>query len=102
MADYERALRFRPRSADVHGNLGNAMLVQGKIPEAIREYDIALRLQPNRAEMHYNMALALSARGDREGAQTHYGEALRLNPALAATRAAGEAAATERRSAPLR
>ena len=52
----------KPDFATAHNNLGNSLLVQGKMDEAIACYQQALRLQPDYADPCSNMANALIAK----------------------------------------
>jgi tetratricopeptide (TPR) repeat protein len=66
--------------AEAHYNLGNVLLPQGKLPEAVREYECALRLKPDYADAHVNLGTALAKLGRSEDAFRHYEEALRIKP----------------------
>lgn len=46
-ADYRDALKFAPRYADAHANLGAVLIRQGRFAEAIPHYDAALRFDPD-------------------------------------------------------
>jgi tetratricopeptide (TPR) repeat protein len=61
-----------------HGNLGNALFVEGKIDEAILHYNEALRLAPDYPEAHIRLANALMRKEDIEQAIVHYKKALQL------------------------
>ena len=80
IAQYQRALRLEPNSAEAHNNLANALAQQsGRRSEAIAEYREALRLRPGYAQAHYNLANALSDQpGGLGEAIAEYEEALRL------------------------
>ena len=56
---YTEALRWWPRNAQAHNNLGNALRRQGQIEDAIPHYTEALRLKPTFAEAHNNLGAAL-------------------------------------------
>jgi tetratricopeptide (TPR) repeat protein len=68
-----------PRSAAARNNLGGALLVRGRIDEAIVQLEQALRLDPANAEAHSNLGVALARRGRVPEAIAHYQEALRLD-----------------------
>ena len=59
-----------------HGNLGNALLEEGKIEEAILHYNKALELAPNYPEANTRLANALSKKGEINQAVVHYKKAL--------------------------
>ena len=59
-----------------HGNLGNALLEEGKIDEAILHYKEALKLAPDYSEANINLANALSKKGEIGQAIIHYKKAL--------------------------
>ena len=61
-------------------NLGNALLAQGKIDEAIIRFQEAIKLNPEDEDAHYNYALALARQGNRDAAKQQYLEALRIYP----------------------
>jgi tetratricopeptide (TPR) repeat protein len=63
-------------------NLGNTLLSQGRLDEAIEQYERALEMKPDLAEAHSNLGLALKARGDLREATRHYLIALEIDPAL--------------------
>jgi tetratricopeptide (TPR) repeat protein len=58
------------------GNLGNALLDEGKIEQAILHYNVALRLAPNYPEANIRLANALSKKGAINQAIVHYKKAL--------------------------
>jgi tetratricopeptide (TPR) repeat protein len=59
-----------------HGNLGNALLEEGKIEQAILHYKEALKLAPNYPEANIRLANALSKKGAINQAIVHYKKAL--------------------------
>ncbi len=69
-----------PYYAEMHCNLGMALMGSGRIPEAIGHLRQALRLNPNYAEAHNDLGLALYYTGEREEAITHYKQAIRIKP----------------------
>jgi tetratricopeptide (TPR) repeat protein len=72
--------------ADARGefNLGNTMLRQGRLDEAITRYRRALELDPKLVVAHVNLATALSARGAPAEAVVACQRALALQPRDAA------------------
>jgi protein O-GlcNAc transferase len=53
-----RAVQLDPDYADAHHNLGNALLLTGRWPEAIRQYQEVLRLQPDDAAAKSGVEMA--------------------------------------------
>jgi eukaryotic-like serine/threonine-protein kinase len=66
--------------ADSHKELGNALLKQGRLQEAIAEYREALRLKPNASHFHSTLGDVLKDHGKIEDAITEYREAVRIMP----------------------
>jgi len=60
--------------------LGQALLAQGRSPEARHWLSEALVLDPNCAEAHYGLALALTDTEKSEEVISHYTAAVRINP----------------------
>jgi tetratricopeptide (TPR) repeat protein len=77
---YQKALRLRPRSAEVYTNLGNALMDLHKTDEAIEHYRKAVSLAPDLAVAHHNLARALAESGANTEAVAEYREAVRLKP----------------------
>ena len=90
---YERAIAARP-SYDAGGfmvavaehNLGNALLRQGRIGEAVARLRQAVRINPTSAEMHNSLAVALARDGRLAEAASQLEEAIRLEPTHAQAR----------------
>ena len=79
-----------PNNAYAHNNLGYALYLQGKLPEAIDAYRTALALPDRRGTpasahtlAHNNLGLALQQQGDLPGAIAEYKKAIRLDPNFA-------------------
>jgi tetratricopeptide (TPR) repeat protein len=60
--------------------LGDALLRQGKLNEAIDQYQKAIRLKPDYANSHNNLGIALARKGQTDEAIRQYREAIRLKP----------------------
>ena len=80
---YQQVLRQQPKSSGTHNNLGVALLVQGKIREAIECFQTALRLQPVYADALNNLGNAQTQAGQLEEAEQSLRRALELKPDLA-------------------
>ncbi len=64
--------------ADTHINLGNALILEKKLPEAIGQYEQALHLNPGDPYVPFNLAAALLQEGRFEEAARYYEHALRI------------------------
>ena len=69
-----------PKIARAHYNLGNVLLQENRVDEAIENYEKELQLQSNFAEGHNNLASALLRKGKLDEAQIHLRTAVALNP----------------------
>ena len=78
MVSYKRALAHKPDFAEAHNNLGNALMVQGKLDEAMVSYERALAHKPNFAEAHYNLGNTLQCLGKLDEAVICYDLALEI------------------------
>jgi Flp pilus assembly protein TadD len=63
-----------------HNNLGNALLKEGKVDEAIAHFQKVLQIKPGGAEAHNNLGNALLQKGNLDEAITHFQKALEINP----------------------
>ncbi|MGB7746359.1 MAG: tetratricopeptide repeat protein, partial [Verrucomicrobiia bacterium] len=63
-----------------HNNLGNVLLQQGKVDEAMAHYQTALQFNPDYAEAHYNLGNVLCQKDRVNEAIIHYQTALQINP----------------------
>jgi len=66
-----------------HNELGNALVQQGELDEAVLHYSKALQTDPNYINAHNNLGYAFYRQGNYKDAIYHYNEALRLNPKYA-------------------
>jgi protein O-mannosyl-transferase len=73
-------LHYYPDAVAARNNLGDALLKQGRVADAIAQFREALRLQPDYAEAHNNFGNALVSSGKLPEAREQYTEALRLKP----------------------
>ena len=60
-----------------HEKLGEALLQEGKIPQAIAQLEEALRIHPTCADAHNNLGIILGMQGRREEALEHFRTAQR-------------------------
>ena len=73
-----------PGFAAVHNNLGDALVAERKIEEAISHYKMAIKIKPDYAAAHYNLGIALVAEGKIEEAISHLKMAIKIKPDFAA------------------
>jgi tetratricopeptide (TPR) repeat protein len=78
---YRRALERDP-SAEMHGNLGLALLAVGTSPEAISQLERAVALKPNLASVRGNLGIALLESNQLEAAIAQLERALEVDPGL--------------------
>ncbi len=71
-ARYREALRLNRSHADANTNLGNLLLEQGRIEEAMKFLARAVAQEPESGIMHYNMGNGLAALGRMDGAVREY------------------------------
>jgi len=67
-------------SYELHRGLGEALIMLGKYPEALKEIEAGLTLKPNVADDHYRLAVALDRVGRYEDAIRAFGRAIELAP----------------------
>jgi tetratricopeptide (TPR) repeat protein len=77
---YTATLQQNPDCWMAHLNLGNALLVNGQMQEAVNHFEEALRLKPNYAEAHYNLGNCAAQTGHMELAISQYRQALQIDP----------------------
>ena len=70
----------RPEDERAHFNLGNALVAERRVPEAIAQFEETVRLKPDYANAHYNLGIALSDAGRMPEAIAQLEEAVRLRP----------------------
>ena len=59
------AIGLKPDHAAAHMNLGNVLLQQNRLPEAIDSYRQVLAVEPRSPIAHYNIANVLASMGNR-------------------------------------
>ena len=80
IAQFREAIRLTPGDANVHSNLGVALMHQGKVDEAIAAHRQAIRLSPDNSAVHTSIGLALKNQGKLSEAIASFREAVRLAP----------------------
>jgi tetratricopeptide (TPR) repeat protein len=80
IAEYRRALEFKPDEAIFHNNLANALSRKGDLDGAILEYRRAIELKADFAGAHSDLGDALRRKGDMDGAESEFRRAVELQP----------------------
>ena len=75
-----RAIALNGTAFAFHNSLGNALVAQGSLEDAVACYRRALELQPDSVEAHYNLGNSLKNLGNLEEAVVCYRRALALKP----------------------
>jgi predicted TPR repeat methyltransferase len=70
-------------SAELHQQLGLALLLANRVEEAVKECQIACEMQPRNAEAFHNLAAALARKGETANARLCLAQALELSPSYA-------------------
>jgi tetratricopeptide (TPR) repeat protein len=81
--DYRKALDVNPKSADAMYNLGNALLMQQKADDAMKQYQAAAKLETDKgklAEIYHNMGVILQSAKQYPQCIEAYKQSLRNNP----------------------
>ena len=61
---FEKAIQLKPRAAEFHYKLANALSQVGRTVEAIKEYNVALEIQPDYVQACNNLAWILASNSD--------------------------------------
>jgi tetratricopeptide (TPR) repeat protein len=77
---WTRALAFTSDNIVAHNNLGNALLDDGKVDEAIGHFKEARRIKPQDPKAAFNLGNALIQRGELTEGISNLSNALELNP----------------------
>ena len=81
--DYRKALDINPKSMDAMFNLGNALLMQQKVKEAMEQYESVSKVEKDKsklAEIYHNMGVILQSAKQYPQCIEAYKESLRNNP----------------------
>jgi tetratricopeptide (TPR) repeat protein len=70
--------RINSDYAEVHYNLGGALIKKGKASEAISHYKTAIKFKPDYSNAHYNLGALLQQEGNISEAISHYKTAIEL------------------------
>jgi len=77
---FRHALKVTRNNQFAHKALGNALLKEDQIDEAIRQFQEAIPLKPNDADNHYNLGNALLKQGQTDEAIRQFQEVVHLKP----------------------
>lgn len=81
--DYRKALDINPKSTDAMFNLGNALLMQQKVKEAMEQYESVSKMEKDKsklAEIYHNVGVILQSAKQYPQCIEAYKESLRNNP----------------------
>lgn len=81
--DYRKALEQDPNSTDAMYNLGNSLLMQQKVKEAMEQFEAASRIEKDKlklAQIYHNMGVILQSSKQYPQCIEAYKQALRNNP----------------------
>jgi Flp pilus assembly protein TadD len=79
---FTRALAVTEKNFLAHNNLAVALIVDGRIEEALSHIEQALAIQPRYAGAHFNRGIALARLGRGDEALPSFLKALEINPAF--------------------
>ncbi|MBK7552830.1 MAG: tetratricopeptide repeat protein [Syntrophaceae bacterium] len=79
---FTRALAVTEKNFLAHNNLAVALIVDGRIEEALVHIEQALAIQPRYAGAHFNRGIALARLGRGDEALPSYLKALEIHPAF--------------------
>ena len=80
---FDKAIEYRPDSADAYSNRGNALKELRLFEEAVASYDKAIQLKPDYPEAYHNRGNALNGLGQLEEAAASYEKAIYYKPEFA-------------------
>ena len=80
IADFDEAIRLKPKFAEAFTKRGHTKDHLGQYDEAMVDHDEAIRLKPDYVEAYANRGILKSLSGRRREAITDYDEAIRLQP----------------------
>jgi tetratricopeptide (TPR) repeat protein/4-hydroxybenzoate polyprenyltransferase len=77
---YDQALEIKSDDVQIYLQLGNALVKQGKLTDAIARYQTALQFHPDQFELHFELANTLEKVSQWDDAIGAYRRAIDLNP----------------------
>ena len=82
---FTHALNVTSSNPVAHNNLGNALLSEGRVQEAVIQLRAALKIDPAHSKAHNNLGKALMELGRTAEAIDHFHKSIKLNPFNAKT-----------------
>jgi tetratricopeptide (TPR) repeat protein len=79
-AQLKRAIELEPRYANAFDMLGQCLVRQGRLEEAIKAYHAALAIDPQHNLAHLNLGIALRDQGHLEQAAAEFTQAAQVSP----------------------
>jgi len=83
LALWSDTMQVSPRSSIAQVNVGNALMDQGQVDEALAHFQKAVKINPAYAEAHYDLGNVLYGKGQVDEALVHYQRAVDLKPGFA-------------------
>lgn len=83
IVQYKKAIEYNPSCAIAHYNMGNALLLDGKVQDAMKEYEQAARLEKDSkrlSDVYHNMGVILQSAKQFDKAIECYKQSLRNDP----------------------
>src|SRR5260370_42506872 len=80
ISEFESAIKLSPQDATLHYDLGLALKLKDKLPEAVAEMRKAAELDPSQADIHYTLGVTLWQQGDFAAAAEELRAAIRVKP----------------------
>ena len=81
MSDYAKAMTFRPESAEIYVNRGNAYFLEKDFAMALADYEESIALGLRELEIvRYNMGMAYEQLGNYRQAESEFRAALEQQP----------------------
>jgi len=80
---YESMIRRDPARVQLHDDVAQLYLDQGRASEAAAHFETSARLKPESAAAHFNLGTALTVEGKLDQAMDQYQQALTINPGYA-------------------
>jgi tetratricopeptide (TPR) repeat protein len=80
---YKKALKLKPRSAQVAYNLGLAYKAKKSLSNASKAFTLAVKYEPDKPNALYMLGLTEKERGHNDAALTHLNRLIRTNPDFA-------------------
>ena len=83
IVQYKKAVEYNPSCAIAHYNMGNALLLDGKVQDAMKEYEQAARLEKDSkrlSDVYHNMGVILQSAKQFDKAIECYKQSLRNDP----------------------